>query len=294
MKTVWILKGLPASGKSTFAKELLSKHPGAYKRINRDDLRAMLDASHHSKENERFALQVRDLLIVAALRNGKHVIVDDTNLNPQHEPHIRNLVHEYRRETGDEVSVRVKFFEVSLEEAIARDLKRPRPVGERVIRQIYEKYLAPPVVPLQQDETLPKAILVDIDGTIAERGQRSPFDWERVHLDTPKGHVVQLVKGLHRAGYRIIFLSGRDEVCRDMTKEWIAQHFAWREPDDYLLLMRGHRDQRKDSIIKRELFDGHVRGRFYVEAVIDDRNQVVDMWRRELGLTCLQVDYGDF
>jgi hypothetical protein len=58
--------------------------------------------------------------------------------------------------------------------------------------------------------------------------------------------------------------------------------------------MRGHRDQRKDSIIKRELFDGHVRGRFYVEAVIDDRNQVVDMWRRELGLTCLQVDYGDF
>ncbi|HEX8531655.1 MAG TPA: 5'-hydroxyl kinase, partial [Cytophagales bacterium] len=156
------------------------------------------------------------------------------------------------------------------------------------------KYLAPPVVPLQQDDTLPKVILVDIDGTIAERGQRSPFDWERVHLDTPKGHVVQLVKGLHRAGYGVIFLSGRDEVCRETTKAWIAQHFAWQEPDDYLLLMRGHRDQRKDSIIKRELFDGHVRDKFYVEAVIDDRNQVVDMWRRELGLTCLQVDYGDF
>jgi len=294
MKTVWILKGLPASGKSTFAKELLRKHPGAYKRINRDDLRAMLDESHHNKENERFALQVRDLLILAALRSGKHVIVDDTNLNPQHEPHIRNLVQEYRRETGDEVSVRVKFFEVSLEEAIARDLKRPRPVGERVIRQIYEKYLAPPVVPLQQDETLPKAILVDIDGTIAQMGRRSPFDWERVHLDTPKAHVVRLVQGLHRAGYRVIFMSGRDEVCRESTKTWIAEHFAWQEPGDYLLFMRGHGDQRKDSIIKRELFDGHVRDKFYVEAVIDDRNQVVDMWRRELGLTCLQVDYGDF
>jgi predicted kinase len=294
MKTVYILKGLPASGKSTFARELLRKHPGAYKRINRDDLRAMLDDSHHNKDNERFALEVRDMLILVALRNGKHVIVDDTNLNPRHEPHIRGLVQTYCRETGEEVSVRVKFFEVGLEEAIARDMKRPRPVGERVIRQIYEKYLAPPVVPLQQDETLPKAILVDIDGTIAQMGKRSPFDWEKVHLDTPKWHVIGLVKGLRLAGYRIIFMSGRDEVCYPITWQWIADHFGWQEPEDFLLFMRTHQDQRKDSIIKRELFDGHVRGKFFVEAVIDDRNQVVDMWRRELGLTCLQVDYGDF
>lgn len=293
MKTVWILKGLPASGKSTFARELVRNHPGAYKRINRDDLRAMLDESHHNKDNERFALEVRDLLIVTALRNGKHVIVDDTNLNPRHEPHIRALVRTYCQETSEEVSVQVKFFDVGLEEAIARDLKRARPVGERVIRQMYEKYLAPPIVPLQQDENLPKAILVDIDGTIAQMGKRSPFDWEKVHLDTPKQHVIQLVKGLRTANYQIIFMSGRDEICRTITMQWLTDHFGW-QPEAYLLYMRPASDQRKDSLVKRELFDAHVRNRFYVEAVIDDRNQVVDMWRKELGLTCLQVDYGDF
>jgi hypothetical protein len=183
---------------------------------------------------------------------------------------------------------------VSLEEAIARDLKRPRPVGERVIRQIYEKYLAPPVVPLQQDETLPKAILVDIDGTIAQMGKRSPFDWERVHLDTPKGHVVQLVKGLHRAGYRIIFheRTGRGVPGNHQGVDRAALRLAGTRRVPAV-----HADARRPA----QGFDhqaGIVRraraGQFYVEAVIDDRNQVVDMWRRELGLTCLQVDYGDF
>jgi predicted kinase len=293
MKTVWILKGLPASGKSTFARKLVSKRPGVYKRINRDDLRAMLDEGHHSRDNERFALQVRDMLITAALRNGKHVIVDDTNLNPLHEPHIRELVRDYCQQTGEQVRVEVKFFDVSVEEAIKRDLARPRSVGERVIRQIYEKYLAPPVIPLQQDDTLPKAIIVDIDGTIAQMGKRSPFDWEKVHLDTPKTHIINLVKGLALAGYQIIFMSGRDEVCREISGEWIARHFGW-TPEHYRLYMRPQNDYRKDSLIKRELFDQHIRGKYYVETVIDDRNQVVDMWRKELGLTCLQVDYGEF
>ncbi len=89
MKKVIILKGLPASGKSTWAKQRLAAEPGAYKRINKDELRAMLDDSHWSKGNERFVLRLRDHLIVAALEDGKHVIVDDTNLHPKHEQQIR-------------------------------------------------------------------------------------------------------------------------------------------------------------------------------------------------------------
>jgi hypothetical protein len=58
--------------------------------------------------------------------------------------------------------------------------------------------------------------------------------------------------------------------------------------------MRKNNDQRKDSIIKFELFENHIKDKYYVELVVDDRQQVVDMWRRKLGLTCLQVDYGDF
>ena len=58
--------------------------------------------------------------------------------------------------------------------------------------------------------------------------------------------------------------------------------------------MRPQNDNRKDALIKRELFEQHILGQYYVELVVDDRQQVVDMWRRTLGLTCVQVDYGDF
>ena len=58
--------------------------------------------------------------------------------------------------------------------------------------------------------------------------------------------------------------------------------------------MRDGADLRKDSIVKREFYDNEIRDQYFVEFVLDDRNQVVDMWRKDLGLTCLQVNYGDF
>ena len=59
------------------------------------------------------------------------------------------------------------------------------------------------------------------------------------------------------------------------------------------LWMRAAGDQRGDDVVKAELFDAHVRHRFLVRVVLDDRDRVVAVWRR-LGLTCWQVDYGDF
>jgi hypothetical protein len=61
----------------------------------------------------------------------------------------------------------------------------------------------------------------------------------------------------------------------------------------YRLIMRATGDMRKDSIIKQELLEREIVPNSFVDFVLDDRNQVVDMWR-SLGLTCLQVDYGDF
>ncbi|GGM15372.1 hypothetical protein GCM10012279_36880 [Micromonospora yangpuensis] len=60
------------------------------------------------------------------------------------------------------------------------------------------------------------------------------------------------------------------------------------------LHMRTEKDNRKDSIIKAELYRTHVQGQHEVAFVIDDRDQVVRMWRHELGLACLQVAEGDF
>ena len=62
MKKILILRGLPASGKSTFARNLLTENPHAWKRLNKDELRAMLDNSVHSVPNEKFVEYARPLI----------------------------------------------------------------------------------------------------------------------------------------------------------------------------------------------------------------------------------------
>lgn len=52
MLKIILCKGLPASGKSTWTRELIDKNPEKYKRINKDDLRAMLDNGKWSNKNE--------------------------------------------------------------------------------------------------------------------------------------------------------------------------------------------------------------------------------------------------
>lgn len=137
--------------------------------------------------------------------------------------------------------------------------------------------------------TRPRAVLVDIDGTLAHHHGRSPYDWQRVSEDTPNEPVADLVRILDDRMH-IILMSGRDEVCRPQTEAWLKEHLI---PYDELY-MRPHKDNRKDSVIKRELYERHVAGRYVVAFVIDDRDQVVRMWRGELGLTVFQCADGDF
>jgi hypothetical protein len=74
-----------------------------------------------------------------------------------------------------------------------------------------------------------------------------------------------------------------------LTEQWLAKH----EVPYAGLFMRPAGDSRKDSIVKRELFDRHVAATWAVRGVIDDRKQVVEMWRA-IGLMCAQVAPGDF
>jgi len=137
---------------------------------------------------------------------------------------------------------------------------------------------------------LSPAIIVDIDGTLAKKGDRGIFDWKKVEVDTLNIPVARLVEAMKRFGYKIILLSGRDSLCRPETERWLKANSV--EYDH--LFMRVEKDNRKDSIIKEELYRQNIEGKFHVEFVLDDRDQVVEMWRKTLGLICLQVDYGDF
>ncbi len=140
---VIILMGLPGAGKSTWAKDLVHRSNGRYKRINKDDLREMLDSGKWTKENEEFIVAARDSLLLAALSAGRSVIIDDTNLAPEHEERVRNLV-------GNRANVVVRLFDTPLEECIIRDRGREHPVGERVIREMHDEY-AVGLIPVRAD-----------------------------------------------------------------------------------------------------------------------------------------------
>lgn len=134
-----------------------------------------------------------------------------------------------------------------------------------------------------------KAIIVDIDGTLAKMNGRGPFEWDRVGEDLVNEPVRKMVNTYADKAQVIIF-SGRDSVCRPETETWLALNNVRYDA----LFMRPEGNFEKDSIIKRRLYDENILGKYDIDFVVDDRNQVVDMWRKDLGLTCFQVDYGDF
>lgn len=138
-----------------------------------------------------------------------------------------------------------------------------------------------------------KAVIVDMDGTLAQlpnhTGVRHWREWHKVLLDPPNQPVVELVKVLARAGYRILVVSGRDEVCQADTETWLKQHGV---PWDLLLLRRSG-DHRPDGVVKAEMYARHIAGRYDVRFSLDDRNSSVAGWR-SLGIPCFQVAPGDF
>lgn len=286
MSKVIILKGLPASGKSTWAKEWVKADPlNSRIRINKDDLRDELHNGVFSKKNEREVIAERDKRIRSALATGWDVVVDDTNFNPVHIADITKIAQEFKAE------VELKMFDIDPEVAIKRDLKRSKSVGERVIMRMYNRYLKPAIEPYKQPEGKPECIIVDIDGTLAHMDGRSPYDWSKVGTDRVDAAVHYVVDMLRLdSTLTIILLSGRDAACRDITEKWLKDNGVAYDH----LYMREMGDMRDDRIVKKELFDEHIRGKFRVIFVLDDRNKVVKMWREEIGLKVLQVAEGDF
>jgi len=318
---VYFLKGLPASGKSTWAKEKIEedRHKGIItKRINKDDLRSMLDNSVHSKERENFVLSVRDEILYESLREGYNVIIDDTNFHSKHLLRITKMVEAFVEscevDSNKKVSVEIveKFFDTSLSECIERDSKRSNPVGRKVIMDMYNRHLKSTVLAeVQFDPNLPNCIIVDVDGTLALHGnRRSPFEYWKAMEDRVNKPIATLIRILasfeenHNSPLKVIIMTGRENLKRELsfedhpltpkTVEQLTDDWLFKNNIDFDdILIRAEGDQRSDYIIKKELYEENIKGKYNVLYVIDDRRQVIDMWR-ELGLTVLDVAGNDF
>lgn len=324
MSTLTITRGLPGSGKTTYAKRWVSEDSLHRSRLNRDDLRETMHGGAHGYDRalENAVTFAHHGAVKTLLLAGRDVIADDMNLSNKQV----KVWMELAKEAGAGFEV-VDLTNVSILDCISRDYIRGknggRRVGEEYIRAKHEQfikgrkyplplpepragqYVEPYTVPLGK----PKCILVDIDGTMALMNGRGPFDWHRVGEDLPNEKIVTLVDWLQEffrmsdewayAGPyptpEIIFMSGRDEVCRAETQAWLSKQGFPSGPGR--LFMRPSLpdgvQQPADNIVKLALFDEHIRHNYDVQFVLDDRDQVVEMWRK-LGLTCLQVAPGDF
>lgn len=148
------------------------------------------------------------------------------------------------------------------------------------------------------------AIIIDLDGTLCNADHRKYFvetkdkkDWrsfyESLVEDQPNNWCVELVNSMRQAGYQIIFVTGRPAEYLPHTRDWIELKLKLVALKDYLIFTRPSGDMRKDSVVKEEIYRDYIEHNFDVLFCVDDRKQVVDMWR-SLGLTCLQCSEGDF
>jgi FMN phosphatase YigB (HAD superfamily) len=143
-------------------------------------------------------------------------------------------------------------------------------------------------------------VLFDIDGTLAniehrrQLVQREKPDWKSFNAqmgdDAPNWPIVSLYRSLWNAcEYDLILVTGRNEVYRKVTEQWLA----WNEIPFGDMYMRADNDFRSDHVIKEEILSRLQSLGKQILFVVDDRQQVVDMWRHN-GITVLQCDVGNF
>lgn len=298
MKKIILTQGCPGSGKSTWANEYVQKNPGFFI-LTRDDFREKLfglEARNQyrfskAKEKSVSAAQFAAAEALLKMETTKGVIIADTNLNPS----TVEAWHDFAYKSFTDVLMEIERFDVPWTELLKRNQYRgDKAVPIDVLRSMYK--LSKPHDIYVPDESLPKAVIFDLDGTLADNDHRSPYDLEKCGEDAPKKMVIALLEMLRAQGYKIITVSGRESGTKDdklkyrrITKEWLKTHTNG--SDEHY--QRLHGDSRKDDVVKEEIFWNCIADRFNVQLAVDDRAQVVEMWRR-IGVECWQVNHGDF
>lgn len=295
-----VLIGLPASGKTRWTME--NRKPNDIV-VCRDDIRmSNYGIWHGDPIDENHVTKMERQQMIAAFENGYSVISANTNLNKTNVQRMVDLAAQFGAE------VEYVYFELPPATCIEYDKHRDKKVGAKVINRMAKKagindkgwipkheYYCHEITPYVNKPALPNAIIVDIDGTIAIKSDRSPYDYSRVFEDDLSENVAMVIHWIN--GYRetdnvdvpkIIFLSGRSNDCREETERWLEEKF-WAEDEEVELYMRPSEDPNTaDFIVKDRLFDKYVADSYNVVGVFDDRRQVVEMWRSK-GLTVFDV-----
>lgn len=306
MKKAIILVGCSGSGKSTWATEYTKiKHAII---VERDRIRQTIMSTvlgeyrwinsnmwkYWNFKNEKLVDEQIDSILSTAFRRGEDIIVSDTNINIDR----RNKLIEKFESNDYNVEVIPVGYELTLEELWKRNNLRQHSVGHDVVAKQYEQFrkefpLYPNVNP--RITSLPKAVIFDVDGTLAHMSNRSPFEWSKVGDDKPDDIIFSSLIAQHLTGNHIIIMSGRDSICREETTKWLNHWFRYYlysvigadYRGDYFnesnLFMRPEGSMVSDVIVKHNLFMEYVNGKYNVLTAFDDRPKVCRGWY-DLGL----------
>lgn len=292
MRTIIILSGISASGKSTWTRNKIQTCQN-FISVSRDKIRELMfgydESTVHNyykspnfKANEKLISVFQTTNIRQALSQGFDVIIDNTNLDKYF---IEEIMKEF-----PQCDFEFVLIECDVEIAKLRDAQRLRKVGGDVIdkqfkqlqhlktvfnfEKIYSK-----LVKYESNEFFPNAIICDLDGTIADYSATRPaygFEASLIRLDKVIEPVRDIVWEYSNYG-NIIFLSGRTDNYLAETYKWLGDNLG--EDIPFTLFMRKSNDFRKDNIIKYEIFNEKIRNTYNVKFAIDDRNSITSLWQ---------------
>jgi len=268
-----MMRGLPASGKSTKAEEII-KGGGEFFRVNRDLLRKMLHCDVWTGKREGETIHAQQLLVAHLLEQGKNVIVDDTNLGDKHVEMWKMMAENY--EAKFEVIDMMK--DVSLTMCVSRNKEREDKVPPHVIEYMAMQYGYIPYTRL---------VVCDIDGTIADASHRvhhvkgDKRDWKaffaEMDKDTPRHDVYKKAVALSqkREHTALVLVSARPEDYREVTEQWLRDNGMDKH---FTLIMRRKGDKRPDTEVKNDIYQRYL-AQYDVVKVFDDRPSVIRMWQ---------------
>lgn len=297
---VRILIGVPCTGKSTYAANLINNND-KWVRINRDDLRfMMLGKAFGDSKSEEIITQIEQRCILSSVNRKKNVIVDKTHLRWEY---IQDIISLVKGKAGIEFVV---FDLIDKDLAMKRMIDRGREIPNDVYTKQCSQFksLLPRLesltpIPIKYDEEinhipynydLPDCILVDLDGTLAWRKDRHPFEFNRVDEDGVHEHVRRIIQDLiigNNKNLELIILSARSETCQELSTNWLYRRCGI-TPSRVLLRKEG--DFRPGPVAKKELYEKHILGKYNVLGIFEDDSRVVRMWREEFKLPVFWVN----
>lgn len=298
-----VLRGISGSGKTTFCTKFLKDNPD-YVRVNRDEFRHMIACTGNNllpRELENLITNMQHSCILESLNLGKNVIIDNTNLKKEY---LEDILLKYNHLAD----IEIKEFDDSFYPETCKIRVRLRDnitdvsyIDKQITgysRMKGEDLIYHKVQPLVLDNTLgpnntlEECIICDLDGTLALYKDKDPYnrDFENDNCSYP---VERIINTLQLANYQpsIFFLSGRSDKYRDQTMQFLNKNKL--DTEIYHLIMRKEGDNRRDSIVKREMFMNNIYGKYDPLFVIDDRLQVIEECWNRLGVFVINVNQGN-